>query len=155
MGLLAMAPAWLRSGRSKQIRGDLRRMVRADAPRCEELADRVLSRARSDRHLLELVVREGRRREQWALAAEALSRLRVAPRAVQAIERLEAELQAKEDKVWGHPIEAAAIIERLLDARMWDGASEKLAEALVRFPGDADLAALTARLERASREEVS
>jgi hypothetical protein len=138
--VLLVLPAWIRSGRSKQIRGDIRRMFRASEPRRSQLGEAVLYRAGTDKHLLELTVKEARRREQYALAKTALERLTPLAGSTEYVERLEQPpTPPKPEKRWGHPIEAAAAIQALLDIGAVAAAEARLAEVRERFPEDDDL----------------
>ncbi len=141
--VLMALPAWVRSGKGKRIRGDIRRMVRADLGRREELHRDILARAGRDKHLLELIVKEARRREHFALSGDALERLRSLPHSEDFVERCEAPPKPeKPEKRWGHPIEAAAAIQTLIDNGAYAAAETRLAEVRERFPADADLAEL-------------
>ena len=147
--LVAALPAWIRSGKSKRIRGDVRRMVRAEAGRRDRLEGDVLDRAGRDKHLLELTVKEARRREMRSLAERAMERLRGLPGADPFVARLQADPPPKQpEKRWGHPIEAAAAIHTLIENGATAAAAERLAEVRARFPDDDELRALASRLER-------
>lgn len=143
-------PAWIRSGKSKKIRGDIRRMVRAEGERLTELHQAILGRAGDDMHLLEFIVKEARRREQHRLVADAMERLQGLPGSLEFIRRLDAEPPpTPNDRRWGHPIEAAAAIQTLIDNGAHAAAEARLDEVLRRFPDDEELAALQGRLAAA------
>jgi hypothetical protein len=142
-----MAPGWLVGLRVKRQKALLRRVTRASG------GDR-------DRLIMEAwEVAEGRPEVLIALAKEAdkmnLPALR--DRAIAAVEALGShhdvvkKLRAPTNKMdekrrFGHPVEAAVSIERLLEVGATEAARERLAEARARFPDDEVLRELQGQL---------
>jgi hypothetical protein len=148
---IVAVPAWVSWLRSKQIRGHLRRMLRAPD-----------SRTRQAHEESAFFLAQGRPRRLVALADEAM-RLNLKPLWRRALAELEAtgklpadvrRLRAQvavERKRGGHPLEEAVIIERMWDQGLHEAALERLAETRARFPEDPDLATLEADLRARPR----
>ncbi len=139
-------PAWLHWMRTKQIRGALRRLVRArdDADRAEHLA-RALSLASGRPRRLVFLVEEAIRlglKPIWRRLLEELEETGAPPADVR---RLKEKVEAA-PKRGGHPLEEAVIIERMWSEGLEAAARERLDEVRGRFPEDPDLAALEERL---------
>ncbi len=142
----ALVPAWLFWLRSKQIKGQLRRMVRERDPE-----RRAAHRARAF-HLA-----AGRPRRLVGLADEAhrvglknvfdaaVRDLAAAGGPKVELDRLR-KLVTEPPKRGAHPLEELVIIERMWDQGLHDAARARLTEVRARFPDDPDLATLEARL---------
>lgn len=145
--LLLMLPAWVDNMRVKQIRGTIRRMVRADEASRDALAERALRLARRRPTRLESVVERANHYQQLELRRRALQTLRrVDPeKAEYLLERIERD---KPKQVF-HPIEVVVRVERLLAEGMVDAAAARLDEALDRYPDDPDLLALRQKVRSA------
>ncbi|HHO51961.1 MAG TPA: hypothetical protein ENK18_14035 [Deltaproteobacteria bacterium] len=143
-GVLAV-PFWIESVRSKQIKGAVRRMVRADGPTRRQLAHRALSLAGQRRLRLIGLVQEAIRYGQHALIEEGLARLTSDPHGHRDAEALRARIR-KPGQRFRDPIEASVRIEGLLQQELFVAASEQLDEALGRFPTDPELLHLQRRL---------
>lgn len=142
LGALA-APFWLESVRGKQIKGAVRRMVRASEDERPPLAERALSLAGTRRTRLIALVQEAMRYDQRALRDEALVRLERVHRGDAA------ELRKRIDKPrtrYRDPVEAVVRIEGLLDEGLVVAAREQLEEARRSFPHDPDLDRLQERV---------
>ena len=149
IGVLAVVllPAWLESVRSKQIKGAVRRMVRADPAERDRLYARAFGLAAQRRGRLVGLIQEGLRYGQHAVVHEGLARLQAIPRAREDVARLRERID-KPGQRFRDPVEAAVRIEGLLAQGLHVAAEEQLAEALTAFPRDPDLHSLQARLAR-------
>ena len=148
VAVMAISPWWIHSMRSKQIRGLVRRMVRADEARRRLLAEQAMGMAANKGHRLAVVATEAHKMGQVVLRDRAMAQLE------QMGERKELALllemvKPKETPV-AHPLEAAVIIERLREEGMFEAARDRLERALRRFPGDDRL--LELRRDIASKE---
>ncbi|MCB9682708.1 MAG: hypothetical protein H6733_14680 [Alphaproteobacteria bacterium] len=156
LGLLAVVVAlWLvprlrYRTRARQIRGAIRRMVRADVPTRAGLFAWTFELAADDVFLLVDVANEARKRGMNDLWDHALARLDdlatgrgEAERLRRSVERVSAEPM--------HPVEAALRIEALVDTGAYEAARERLGEALARHPSDPGLQALHARIAQATQ----
>lgn len=142
--LLAFLPAWVETMRHKQLRGLVRRMVRAEEAPRRALIDRALALARGRGPRLAVIVEQAMKYGQRALMDEALA-------ALQAIDplgadRLRAQQRPDSPKTVLHPLEVSVRVERLLAEGMREAAEARLDEALARHPRDPDLLALRARV---------
>jgi hypothetical protein len=146
-------PTWWNVMRERQIAGLLRR---AAAARGEQ----------RDALILEAFRRAGRTPRRWAALARnatvrglgtaratALTRLRELGGADDAA-RIEA-AEAPAALPVGHPEEAAAAVERLIEAGAWDAAERRVAAALKRYPSHVSLRDMRARLDEARRSVAS
>lgn len=143
LGALFVGPSWLESIRQRQIRGQVRQLVRADAD----------ERARIEADLLEMC---GERAARWASLADAANHYGRPTLRDLAITRLE-ELGAKDlVRKWREtdkrksaqvrdPVEALVRIERMYRSGADARGDESLAAALQQFPDDPDLVALAAK----------
>lgn len=138
-------PAWVTSIRIKQIRGDVRRLVRADDTGRSPLIERILSRAAHHPFRLEMTVREAIKYAQTDLRDRALQDLAETGRAPDVVRALREEIRPP-PKVDGHPMQAVHAIERLLGEGMDQAARERLDRALARFPGHTELERLRERV---------
>ncbi len=143
----AAVPLWLESVRGKQIKGAIRKMVRASDGERPALAERALSLAGASRGRLIGLVQEALRYGQPALAEQGLARLEAHPRGRQDAAHLRARVE-KPGAKFRDPFEASVRIERLIDEGLRVAAEEQLEEALAHFPRDEELLALRARLSQ-------
>lgn len=139
--LAAAVPAWLNNVRIKQIRGLVRRMVRASADEREAMIERALSLADRKPTRLITAVEQAAKYDQRGLQERAMATLdEVAP---DEAARLRFKMQPDALKKVQHPLEVAVRVERLLAEGLVDAAAEHLDGALARSPDDPDLRALT------------
>lgn len=149
-------PPWLESVRGKQIKGTVRRMVRADERERAHLATRALELAGHKRIRLVGLALEALRYDQRLLRDRALARLESHPKgrvdAVKLRERFEKPAIRFDDA-----LTAQVRVERLLDQGLVVGAAEQLTAARHQFPHDPELAALQTRVDQAgvATEEAS
>ncbi len=142
--LLLAAPQWFHSMRIKQIGGAIRRMVRADDARRQELSDRAMTLAGHHAKRLLAVAEQAVRYNQHALRNRALDRLDETGALPDDVHRLR-HLTSRETGHIGHPLEVVVGIEGLLDQGMNDTARRRLDEALTKYPQDPDLNALKSK----------
>jgi len=143
---VAAVPAWINWLRTKQIRGQLRGMLRAanaQARKAHEAEAFFLAKGRPRR--LVALADEAIRLNLKLVWQRALSELMATGKLPAEVQRLRAKVEAA-PKRGGHPLEEMVIIERLWDEGLHDAALERLADVRARFPDDADLAALEADL---------
>lgn len=140
--ILLMLPSWYENMREKQIRGVVRRMVRAEPVERDALYSQALELAGQKRRRLHTLAGEAIRYDQRALRDRALVLLE------QTGGREEARtLRQKIEPVrsrYRDPVEAAIRIETLLADGLTEAADEQLRLARAQFPGDAELEALAA-----------
>lgn len=143
---LAAIPAWVRSVRTRQIKGCLRRAARAhdDTERHAEL-DAAFARA-GDRPrllvgLIEQAIRNGQP-EAWRRGLDALA---ATGRAELDLARLRRKVEPPDDRV-RDPLQAIVRVERHLRAGLVVAAEEALEEALADHPDDPDLRELAERV---------
>jgi len=145
-------PPWLESVRGKQIKGFVRRMVRAGERERADLAARVLHIAGRRRVRLVGLALEAMRYDQRALRDQALARLEQHPRG-----RLDAaKLRERFEKApvrFSDPLAAQVRVERLLREGLLVGAAEQLEAARRQFPDDPELSRLAAELDDAAATE--
>ncbi|MBX2797075.1 MAG: hypothetical protein KTR31_05390 [Myxococcales bacterium] len=143
--LLLLLLPWLESVRGKQIKGAIRRMVRAPESEHSALARRALDLAGTRRGRLIGLVQEAIRYGQHSLVKEGLARLEADPvgrsHAAKLRERIEKPAIRFRD-----PIEASVRIEGLLGEGLVVAAREQLDVALAHFPTDPELEALSRRV---------
>lgn len=144
---IAAIPAWITWLRTKQIKGQLRRMLRASDPD-EKASHRnaafALAAGRPRR--LVFLADEAYRLGQKGVFLEALEALEATGKYPKDIRRLRDKVEAS-PKRGGHPLEEAVIIERMWEQGLHAAARERLAEVRGRFPKDEDLADLAHRLD--------
>lgn len=141
---------WLLRGfqfrtRVRQVRGLVRRMLRADAPTRARLVSEVLALAGEQVHLLGELAREAHRRgerELFGTAVERLGATAAGRTELARVRRLEG-LDRPPPDVHAHVARVAG----LLDSGLHEAARERLAEALVRHPEDPLLLGLQRRLD--------
>jgi len=144
--VLLSVPLWLNSVRNKQISGAVRRLVRApDAVARAALLERIWSLAAERPSRVLVIVREAIRYDQRQLMNEAMDWLDARGEAVEDLRIIRGKMTA-EPKPVGHPLEVAVTVERLVEEGMHEAARSRLNDALARYPNDADLMALSRRL---------
>lgn len=144
---VALLPAWIDNMRVKQIRGTVRRMVRASEPQRLELAERAIRLAGRRRVRLDALVHVAHRYQQVELRRRGLQALEALDPA-SAKQHREA-IEREKPKEVLHPLEVVVRVERLLSEGLTDAAQARLDEALERHPDDPDLLALRARVRSA------
>ena len=145
VALILAAPQWFHSMRIKQIGGAVRRMIRADSPTRDQLADRAMDLAGHHPKRLLAAAEQAIRYNQTSLRKRALDRLEQTGQLKIDLHRLR-QLTKPEVKPVGHPLEVAVGIRGLLEQGMLDTARRRLDEALAKYPKDPDLIALKAKL---------
>lgn len=147
VALVAILPAWIDNMRVKQIRGTVRRMVRASDAGRADLAERALRLAGRRSSRLVSLVEHAHKFQQIELRRRGLQALQgVDPVAAR---RLREAVEREKPKQVLHPLEVVVRVERLLAEGMDAAAAERLEEALQRHPDDPDLLALKRRLRSA------
>ena len=144
IGVLLL-PAWLESVRSKQIKGAIRRMIRADDTVRPELATRALQLAGHRRLRLIGLVQEAIRYGQHSLIEAGLARLEAHPKGRTDAEKLRERIEAPKSR-FRDPVEAVVRVARLLEQDLRVAAEEQLEAALLQFPHDDELRELCRRL---------
>ena len=147
IGLLLLRP-WLKNVRAKQIRGRVRRMVRADDAQRDKLAAEAFRTARGNADHLYLLAFEARKRSFPALYQQALDALQAMPEGRRLASQLNEQV-APEKSPTRHPAEWIAIIETMIDNGVYEGARLRLAEALDQHPSHPALLALPKRIDDA------
>ena len=145
---IIMGPAWFDGVRSKQVRGRIRKLLRAESPDRARYADEALALAGERPRRLVTLVREAHKYGLRDLRDRALTRLHATGRAVEDVRVLK-KLVKKDKQKLRDPLQGVVRVEHLLDAGLPVGAEEALAEALAQHPTDPDLLALRARVEAA------
>jgi hypothetical protein len=141
VAILAL-PAWLETVRERQLRGTVRRMVRADPDQRAALVDRALTLAAHVPRRLSVLAGEAIRYDQRD----------VRDRALAALEEVGGDttvLRAKIERPkarFRDPVEAAVRIEGLVGEGLLEAAREQLAEARAAFPDDPELAFLETKV---------
>jgi len=155
MALIAVAavlvggPAWFDNVRGKQIRGRIRKMLRAEGPEARHaFAEEALALAGERARRLVTLIREAHKYQLHDLRDRALDRLRETGGSPADVEVLD-KLVLPESKAAATSLEAVVRVEKLLDAGLIVGAEEQLVAALERFPRDAELQHLRSRVEDA------
>jgi hypothetical protein len=139
--LLAL-PAWFENVRERQIRGTVRRMVRAEPPHRASLEHRALELAGAKPRRLTVLAGEAIRYDQRS----------VRDRALAALDAAGADTRALREKIdrprtrFRDPVEAVVRIEALLGEGLTEAAREQLEVAAAAFPADPEIAALRERL---------
>ena len=135
---MLLLPGWLFAMRTKQIKGLIRRRVRAAPDTAEELAREALAIAAGRGPLLIALGREAIRmhqRDLWNLAKEELVGF---PEHAAELQELEASI-GRESQPLLHPLEVLMTVRRLTELGMLDAAQARLNEAIARFPNDQEL----------------
>jgi hypothetical protein len=148
VGLVALAlaalPAWLETVRERQLRGRVRRMVRAESVSRAALVEQTFALAGGRASRLSRLVEAGRQYDQRDVVERALSALdEVDPPTARRLRALGAPPRPR----LRDPLEAAVRVEGLLDSGMTARAREVLDEALRDHPADPELLALRGRLD--------
>ena len=146
-----MLPGWLFAMRSKQIRGLIRRRVRATPEEADALARQAIALTGGKGPLLIALGREAIRmhqRDLWNMAREQLSTLHDYNAELQ---ELEASISRSSQPLL-HPVEVLMTVKRLTKLGMLDAALTRLEEALTRFPDDEDLRSARSRTVTALNE---
>jgi hypothetical protein len=139
-------PAWFDNVRGKQIRGQIRKMLRAERPTEKAShADEAMALAGDRPRRLVILIREAHKYQLNELRDRALRVLKEGGQAPADVEVLE-KLVRPESKAAPTSLEAVVRVEQLLDAGLVVGAEEQLSAALERFPRDRELLALRERL---------
>lgn len=146
VGAVLALPLWMESIRAKQIRGLVRRMVRADAAERQRLTGEVLRLAGTTPRRLQLVGESAVKYDQRALRERAIALLEQHGGDPRDVQRLR-EVDRKPPVRVTDPISAAVRVEQLLADGLVVAAREHLEAARRAFPADEELAALEQRLE--------
>ncbi len=147
--LVLALPSWLESVREKQVRGLVRRLVRASPDDREALERSILALAGTRPGRLRAMVESAVRYDQRGLRDRGIALLEQAG-AVQDARKIREAVTPKKAR-FRDPVEAALRIEAYLSEGRTVAAAEALAEALESFPLDEELRAL----ERAVAERSS
>jgi hypothetical protein len=153
VGVVTLGPRWIESMRDKQLRGWVRRMIRADADERQRLSDLVMEVAGSHPGRLSAVVHHAIHYDQRALRDRALAALAATGGAPEEVKRLRERIDKPRTK-FRDPIEAAVRIEQLRQDGLLVAADEQLEIARAAFPGDPELEALARTMREASSAEV-
>jgi len=141
VGILAL-PSWFETVRDRQLRGAVRRMVRADPETRAALVDRAITLAAHVPRRLSVLAGEAIRYDQRD----------VRDRALAALEQTGADTRALRERIerpkvrFRDPVEAIVRIEALLSEGLVEAAREQIADARSTFPDDPDLASLETKL---------
>lgn len=145
-------PAWIRSAKTRQIKGTVRRMVRAEPADVPALSERAFLLAGTNGELLRFLVLEARKRTLPRVEGEALNRLAsLDGYAADAVSLRKA--VGREEAPVRHPLEVAVVVERLLDQGMIDGARIQLDAGLATHPDNTELLSLVERVLSADLED--
>ena len=120
-----------------------------DAEARRQAEEQALAIAGDDLHTLRVVAEEALREGRKAFAARVIDRLRAAGASPQVLMRLEDELYGP---LPGLAVEAALRVERFLERGQREEARRLVERARRRWPEDADLADLAARLDEGDAE---
>lgn len=134
-------PSWFDNVRIKQVRGRIRKMLRATTAERVPLAEQALVLAAARPARLVALVREAHKYDLRDLRDEALRRLHRTGRAPEDVRVLRELVQPKKP-TYRDPLQAVVKVERLLGLGLVVGAREELELALAQHPEDADLQAL-------------
>jgi len=145
---VVMGPAWFDGVRSKQVRGRIRKMLRAPAEAHGGYADEALRLAAHRPRRLVTLVREAHKYGFRELRDQALQRLASTGKAAEDVRVLRQLVKPAPEKL-RDPLQGVVRVERLLSAGLPVGAREALDEALAQHPADPDLLALGARVDAA------
>ena len=142
---LVLLPPWFESVRSKQIKGAIRRMVRAEPSLRQSLAERALHLAGTRRIRLLGLVQEAHRYGQHELLENGLKLLAQSERGRADAQRIR-DQYAPAPPVLRDPLEAVVRVESLLQQGLVVAAREQLDAAVRKFPNDPDLKRLENRV---------
>lgn len=135
-------PLWVETVRERQLRGTVRRMVRADPEQRAALVERAISLAGRVPRRLSVLAGEAIRYDQRDVRDRAIVALEAAGGDSRA---LRAKIERPKSR-FRDPVEAAVRVDALLAEGLVEAAREQLAEARSTFPDDPDLVALESRL---------
>lgn len=145
---IALVPTWFHWVRTKQIKGQLRRLLRATSS--EEKATfraRAFAFANGKPRRLAFLADEALRLGLKPIHDEAMAALKAVAGGHHAdVQRLEAATKVVPPRAQ-HPLEEAVVIERMLEEGLVEAAKARLQEVRARFPTDPDLADLEHRIE--------
>ena len=133
-------PGWLYSIKSRKVRGDYRRWMRASAEKKPEALDILFARAGDDVRLLRIITDESIRLKQFNTLARATAKLETL-NAVSAVSHVREKTTA-EPLVEQHPLQVAAAVEQLREEGMDLVAEERLERAIARYGELDELVAL-------------
>jgi len=145
---LVMGPAWFDGVRSKQVRGRIRKMLRAPTAERPPLAAQALELAGARPRRLVTLVREAHKYDLRDLRDEALRRLVATGKAPEDVRVLRQLVKPPPTPV-RDPLQAVVRVERLLELGLAVGAREALDEALAQHPDDPELRELSHRVDDA------
>jgi hypothetical protein len=145
---VAALPLFVERSRQKQIRGAIRRLVRADPPTRDALLRWVQTLSADRERRLTLVAEEATKREQWDLRQWALEGLERSETGRREAARLR-KARTPEPKPFNHPLEAEAMARTLAAAGARVAARDVVRRARRRFPDSPELGLLEAELEEA------
>jgi len=145
-------PGWLFAMRSKQIKGLIRRRVRATEEARGHLAEQALELAAGKGDRLVILAREALKMGQRDLWKSAMDELKLLPAHSSEVQELTSEV-SREGQPLLHPVEVIMTVKRLRELGMNQAALERIEEAIQRFPQDEEL--LTTRNEVLSSIETS
>lgn len=143
-----LAPGWVHATRARQLKGMIRRRVRASEADRSILMDEILQRAGMDVPLLGVAYGEASKREQVVLIAALRARLEQNARGQEELARHTRKTERKKPPP-RHPLETIAIVETMIEAELWVAAADQVAQALEAQPTEPRLLDLSERLERA------
>ncbi len=152
VALALMLPRLMRSMEDDKPRRMVKRAWIEDGEKQQEIERDALQQAGSNPTILAHLAREAIQQGRRALAEEAIDRLRQTGGADAEVNRLE---QAMNGPLPATSMEAAIIVERMIDNGMLALADAKLARFRGAWPRDADLAELAARVEAARAATVA
>ena len=150
LGVVAV-PLWIESIRQKQIRGMVRRMVRADDEQRTRLRLELFALANGRARRLIGIAQQAAKYDQRRLKDEAIAALQAMDAGKIEIQRL-IDAERKAPIRVADPLQAVIRVEGLLDEGLPVAAREHLDAALGAFPGDPDLLALSERVAAAESE---
>lgn len=145
---MLLGPGILTGIRVKKVKALLRRTTRSESNEEREgyIAE-ALERASGRGDVLVALAREADKMNLPVLRDQALEQLKRLGTHPLEVKKLTGPTDPTQDRRFGHPVEAAVSIERLLENGATEAARERLAEALDRFPTDESLQQLASRLE--------
>jgi hypothetical protein len=144
---LAIAPFWWSSMRTKQMRGKVRQMVRAEPEERDALQRQIMEIAGTHPFRLANLCREATRYGQFELRREALAALKATGKLVEDVRIFDAQSRADPKTPFAHPLGAVAIVEGLIADGLEGVARDRLRQARAQFPRSGELSALADRLE--------
>lgn len=143
--VILIAPLWFGSMRQKQIRGVIRRLVRADDSERATLHARIRHLAARSPTRWVTVVQQAIRYDQRALRDEGMQWLADDGRRPRELAAFNDTIQPSKP-AFRDAFEATVRVERLLRAELPAAAREEWERAVAAFPNDAELAHLGTRL---------